>query len=339
MPTLKVTAQTDARTKLPQSLPDSVDRETELQFGPTAIDPNMTIGAVALASLRRQFSVLLAKEPGTRLGDEIEELHDMRVASRRLRATLSLIAEALPEAAPKAREELGWIGQALGAVRDLDVQIEQLDGWMAVVPEADREALASLRLLLGEQRTITRVAMLEVLDSRRYDTFVGHFGGTLRSGQATQSGPSALAARAVASDLIESRFHAVRTGGARVDRGSPAADYHQLRIRCKRLRYALELLADVYPGRTGPLIKPLVGLQDILGLHQDADVAITRLRSLAAEHGDELSAETTFAMGEIAERYRQSMTELRAQFPAAYARVTGKRWKAFRELLEQGVFE
>ena len=97
------------------------------RFGATEVAPGMTSGAVALAVLRRQFSAMLAKEPGTRLGDDIEELHDMRVASRRLRAALSLFADVLPETALKAREEIGWVGQGLGAVRDLDVQIEQLD--------------------------------------------------------------------------------------------------------------------------------------------------------------------------------------------------------------------
>ena len=72
------------------------------RFGMSAIVPEMASGDVALAVLRRQFSAMLAKEPGTRLGDDIEELHDMRVATRRLRAALALFAEVLPESALKA---------------------------------------------------------------------------------------------------------------------------------------------------------------------------------------------------------------------------------------------
>ena len=107
-----------------------------------------------------------------------------------------------------------------------------------------------------------------------------------------------------------------------------------MRIRGKRLRYALEFLADLYPGRTRPLTKRVVALQDILGLHQDAEVAIERLRRLAGEHGAELHPEAIFAMGEIAERYRRNAAELRARFPEAYGRVTGKTWKAFAKLIE-----
>jgi CHAD domain-containing protein len=305
------------------------------RFGATAVDPEMTSGAVALAVLRRQFSALLAKEPGTRLGDDIEELHDMRVASRRLRAALSLFAEVLPETALKVGEELRWVGELLGAVRDLDVQIEQLDMWLDALEEADRDALMGLRALLQEQRESARAAMLEMLDSRRYEAFVSRFGRTLRARHLARSGPASRPARALAPNLIESRFRSVRKAAARIGPASPATDYHRLRIRCKRVRYALEFLADLYPGETGPLITRLVRVQDILGLYQDSDVAIERLRHLAVSSSDELDPGTIFAMGEVAERYRQSMIELRAQFPAAYARLSGKRWKAFHRLLER----
>ena len=141
-------------------------------------------------------------------------------------------------------------------------------------------------------------------------------------------------ARAAAPDLIEARFHKLRKAADRIDPESGAADYHQVRIRGKRFRYALEFLADVYPGKTRSLTKRLAALQDLLGLHQDADVAIERLRSLAVNRDERLERPTIFAMGEIAERYRHSMMELREQFPAAYGRVAGKRWKSFRKVLE-----
>ena len=95
------------------------------EFGSTAIEADAPIGGVALAVLRRQFTALLAREPGTRLGDDPEELHDMRVASRRLRAALSLFADVLPPSAAKLEDDLRWVGHTLGAVRDLDVQQEQ----------------------------------------------------------------------------------------------------------------------------------------------------------------------------------------------------------------------
>ena len=305
------------------------------RFGVSEIEPEMTIGAVALAVLRRHFAALLAKEPGTRLGDDIEALHDMRVANRRLRAAMALFADVLPEAALKVREELVWVGRILGAVRDLDVQIEQLDDWLDTSEGTDRRALEMLRSLLQEQRETARAAMLEMLDSRRYQVFVGRLGRTLRARHAHRSGQASLPARTLAPDLIESRYRAVRKAGDQISPDSPAISYHRLRIRCKRLRYALEFLGGLYPDETRPLIKRTVVVQDVLGLHQDAYVAIDRLRYLAASRSDDIHPATIFAMGEIAERHRRSAIELRGRFPAAYRQLTGNRWQAFREHLER----
>jgi CHAD domain-containing protein len=303
-------------------------------FGQTAIDAETPIGSVAVAVLRRHFAALLAKEPGTRLGDDSEQLHDMRVASRRLRAALSLFADFLPAGSAQMRGELGWLGGALGAVRDLDVQLEQLDLWLAEVSDEDRQPLDALRAVLEEQRSVARGAMLEALDSRRYEAFVRAFGRYLRGRRPRPSSPGGAPARAVAPDLIEKRFEKLRKSAEQIGTDSEPADYHRVRIRGKRLRYALEFLSDVYPGRTQPLLKRLVALQDVLGLHQDADVAITRLRRLAAERGGELGPTTVFAMGEIAERHRTRAAELRAQFPGVYKRVKGNKWKSLRKLLE-----
>lgn len=258
----------------------------------------------------------------------------MRVASRRLRAALSLFAPFLPAGGDHMRQELGWVGRALGAVRDLDVQLEQLDVWLAEVSDEDRDPLDALRAVLDGQRSIARAAMLEALDSRRYEAFVRDFGRYLRGPRPRPSSAGGVPARAAAPDLIEKRFEQLRKSAEHIRPHSEPADYHRVRIRGKRFRYALEFLSDVYPGRTQPLLKRLVALQDVLGLHQDADVAITRLRRLAAERADELQPATVFAMGEIAERHRARAAELREQFPAVYRRVKGKKWKSLRKQLE-----
>ena len=311
-----------------------IPRPAPERFGPTEVDPGMTIRGVALAVLRRHFAAMLAKEPGTRLGDDIEELHDMRVASRRLRAALALFEDVLPETIVALKDELAWLGRQLGAVRDLDVQLEQLESWLAAAAPEDRGPLEALRSVLERQRGEARRDLLDALESRRYDSLVRRFGRALRARHATRSGTASLPAPAVAPDLIDARWAAVRKAAKRLGRTATAEDYHRLRIRGKRLRYALEFLDDVYAGRARPVLKQLVALQDTLGLHQDAVVAIERLRALTAERGGELEPETIFAMGEIAERYRRSIAELRKEALPAYRRVSGKRWTSFREDVE-----
>jgi len=145
-------------------------------LGPTDISATSTMGDLAFAVLRRQLAVLRAKEPGTRLGEDPEELHDMRVATRRLRAALSLFQSVLPVRAQMFREELGWLARLLGAVRDLDVQLEGLadmsgrDVDPAIGPAHNSSGpFAELAALLEREREAARTDMLNGLDSVRWD--------------------------------------------------------------------------------------------------------------------------------------------------------------------------
>jgi triphosphatase len=132
-------------------------------LGPTKIDATLSAGEVAFAILRRHFAAMLAHEPGVRLGEDPEELHDMRVATRRLRAALKLYADALPKRAERYERDLRWVATALGEVRDLDVHLERLS------EEASRngEVLEEVVALLRERRVEARRGMHEALDSNR----------------------------------------------------------------------------------------------------------------------------------------------------------------------------
>ena len=159
-------------------------------LGPTMLGPAPSVGAVALAVLRRNLGSMLAHEAGTRLGEDIEQLHDMRVATRRLRAALALFAGVLPGPARQLRDEFGWLADELGSVRDLDVQLERLDSWRDELPDEDGGALADLARLLGRERDAARENLLTCLDSPRYSHLVTEFTAMLRPGPGQQSGPT-----------------------------------------------------------------------------------------------------------------------------------------------------
>jgi CHAD domain-containing protein len=304
-----------------------------LPFGPADLNPEGPIGHLAFSVLGRQFSVLLDKEPGTRLGDDPEDLHDMRVATRRLRAALRVFAEYLPVRAAALREELTWVAAALGEVRDLDVQLEQLDAWERELAEADSRALEALRGALEAGRSEARARLLEVLDSPRYSRLARGFEAFLRRGP-LRRGPSVrLPALFVGPDLIEDRYRKVRKAGTRARRSSTNENLHRLRIRCKRLRYSLEFLAPLYGEVAEPAIKALVKVQDLLGEHQDAVVAIGRLRALAAEPG--LPAETVFVMGRLAERYDARAAMLRRRFVKVFGGLHGGKWQRLRRAMQR----
>jgi len=313
--------------------------DTTLDVGPVTIDADLTVGEVAFAVLRRQFRTLLAKEPGTRLGEDPEDLHDMRVATRRLRAAISIFEPALPVRLSRLREEIGWLGRALGNVRDLDVQLDQLGEWTTERPDQERHALDPLRDVIELSRSRARNELVRSLDSGRSARFVTSFGRLLRAGPLRRGVASRTPITVAAPDLVRRRYRAMRRAGDRLDQGSPPADFHRLRIRCKRLRYALEFVQDVYPGDADDLIAVLVDVQDILGAHQDAIVAMEHLRALLDEHAGALPAVTIFAMGEIAARYDAQAASLRLRLPKAYANLKGKTWRDLRRDMAHAMAE
>lgn len=307
------------------------------EFGPTGVDDSLTAGELAFRVLREQFVVFLVHEPGARIGDDLEELHDMRVATRRMRAAMKIFEEPLPARAQKFRDELKWVAGALGEVRDLDVQLEQLEGWISAAAPEDREPLGALRTLLEERRGKARKAMLRTLDSRRYADFVGSFGEFLRRGPSRRSPAARRPILEAAPDLVRRPYKKVRKLGDTLTEESSGEEYHELRKKGKRLRYALEFLSDIYGDPAEELIKSLKQFQDVLGDHQDAEVTIAHLRELTVSkgRGPKLPPETVFVMGGIAHRYEVRARELRAEFPEAYGQVTGNRWKKLLDALEK----
>lgn len=303
-------------------------------LGPVEVAGAMTAGDVAFAVMRRHFAVLLANEAGTRLGEDIEALHDMRVATRRLRAAMQTFRPFLPARIERFRAEFGWVARALGEVRDLDVQIENLDAWRAGFEPARVHTLDAIESLLAARREAARRRMLAALDSRRYEQLVERFTVALQRGEPRTLLAGRQPILAVAPDLLGRRYRRVRRRGDAITVASPPGDYHLLRIDAKKLRYALEFVGPIYGRPAVEFSQRVTALQDVLGLHQDADVAVDALAAMAASNARRLSAETLMSMGAISERYRARAVELRARFPAVYRPLGGREWKRLRRVIE-----
>jgi triphosphatase len=309
-------------------------------LGPTGITPSSTMGELAFAVVRRQFAALRAREPGTRLGEDPEELHDMRVATRRLRAALSLFADVLPVRAEVFRQELGWVGRTLGAVRDLDVQLAGMAdmaaataGWSETGREDGHDPLADLSELLTREREAARTDMLAALDSVRWERLTKGLAALAQQGPARRSVAARVPAVIGMPGLVVARHDAVAKAAKRAKRSGLVTDFHRLRIRCKRLRYSLEFASEVYEGRTAPYVRALTAVQDELGLMQDAEVALMRLADLAT--GDTpLPAATVFVMGGVAERHRRDVRRYLRRLPKHASRVDGRQWRELQSLME-----
>ena len=316
-------------------------------LGPTTIDDTLSVSEVAFRVLRRQFAAMRAHEAGTRLGEDPEELHDMRVPTRRMRAAIKLFENALPLRARWFRGELKWVAGVLGEVRDLDVQIDQLKGMIEQQAEVEsREALSEVVNAIEEQRNAARGCLLGALDSERYERFESSFAEMLRRGPAGETASEDLLGAPLAADepilaaapgFVSRPYRTWRKAAGRIDGNSHPEEYHDLRKKGKRLRYALEFVAEVYGEKeTGKLVKPLKTLQDYLGRHQDLIIAADLLEQLAT--GDrKLPPQTVFVMGGLAERHRQEAADLRTTLPTSKAYLTlheGKQWKDFERIMK-----
>jgi CHAD domain-containing protein len=311
-------------------------------LGSTTITPASTMGELAFAVVRRQLAVLRAKEPGTRLGEDPEELHDMRVATRRLRAALSLFAGVLPVRAQVFREELGWLGRLLGSVRDLDVQLAGLADmdaetaeWRAGVSgDDDHDPLADLSELLHSEREVARAQLLGGLDSMRWERLAKGLAVMAQQGPARRSVATRTPAVIALPELVVARHDKVAKAAKRARHSGVVADFHRLRIRCKRLRYSLEFASEVYEGRTTRYVRQLTAVQDELGLMQDAEVASLRLAELATGPTP-LPPATVFVMGAVAERHRRDVNRHLRQLPKHASRVGGRPWRDVRALMDE----
>jgi triphosphatase len=304
-------------------------------LGPTGVSPTATLGELAYRVLRKDAVAMLAHEPGTRLGEDIEALHQMRVATRRMRAGLDMFADVLPVRAGRLRAELGWLAGVLGEVRDLDIQLGRFDDWTEEMPGDHRGALDELSDLLVSHREEARRAQLEALDSRRYERLVSGLLAMLEQGPSRRSGACRAPAAASMPALILERHRAAGKAARRAKRTAIPSDYHRLRIRCKRLRYALEFASGLYSGELKGFVRQMTRLQDVLGSMQDAEVASGRLQALAlTEEGASLSRATIFAMGGVAERYRSEAEHLLGELPGLVQLLKGKEWRRATSVME-----
>lgn len=298
------------------------------------------VAASLSAVLSTAVGAIRQHEQGTRAGGDIEHVHQMRVATRRIRAYLKAAAPALEAGAvSRLRTDLSGLAHALGRVRDLDVMMEQMQDEATALGPPDAEPLQRLIGRLASDRQAARSSLIAELDHRRFAALLAELDRT--AARPPVADPWAdltqLAGRQW-DRLARARASLVTKFGD----DPPDDDLHALRILGKRARYSAELLAGgsgrnrrrrSAPGSTGgPAIQQflvaLAEFQEVLGRHQDGSVLEDRLREMvAADDGSDVGA--ALAAGRVIEGCRQRCAEARAAYPAAWKAVARTAGKAF----------
>ena len=270
---------------------------------------------VFLQQLRR----MQRHEAGSRSGEDIESVHKMRVAVRRMRSLLRLVG-GYYQRKPIADIEHGLrgIARALGAIRDLDVLILDLQHFSATLPPEAKQQANALISRLDRRRAKRRKRLNALLDSKGYARFlrrVERFANT--PGKRARRLKPAYAPhelRHVLPPLLHQQLAIVKA----YDTILPAADdahLHALRVECKRLRYAIEFFAPVLGASAGGYLQLVVSMQDALGRINDIAVFVNRLSRLG-----KLSPEQAALVADYKSRRHDELLQLRAEFYEQWAR-------------------
>ena len=297
----------------PERLPERLPERDERAF---ALGPADRLIDVAMKTLGRHLRRMIWNEPGTRLGVEPDYLHDMRVATRRLRTALEVFAEAIPEGTREDfARELRWVGRALGRVRDLDVGLLRVAAMAAETSKEERTALDIFARDLELRRARRRVRLLERLDSERYADFVERALAWLAAGpQAADAPASALAPAYHAGPRIVAEWdRRMRETYEDAHADPSTAHAHALRIAAKRARYAVEYFAELTGPSARDRAKRLARLQDFLGARQDAATLLRRMRRYAKtipQRDHELTLGAGAALGQLERAARTRRADL-----------------------------
>ena len=280
----------DGRSKLFRaiSLPSPHHKQPPAQDAPMADHMKWAIA--------RYLRCLLAHDPGTRLGNESESLHQMRVATRKLRAVLRTAKPLLvPEWADPLEEELRWLSQVLGPTRDLDVQLSYFREEFSAMNVRDRQPLVHFIADLEVHRTKAREILLRDMRSTPYINLIRR----LQEAKYDQIG---IESAITLSDLAKSAFKKLRKAIRRLGPSPTNAEFHEVRKKTKWARYAAELAEPTVGKAASRFIKSACTVQSVLVMHQDAIQAETHVRAFL-KHSTTVRA--AFIAGRMVERQRE----------------------------------
>lgn len=263
------------------------------------------------ARLSAERRSLLAHDAGTRLALDAENLHQLRVASRRIRAYLRVARKLVDERwSAEVDVPLRRLGRASGPARDLDVLIEHLRAEVATLEPTDAAAAAELIGAFEDERDDLQDELLHVLDDDAHRRLVETLGLPVEAA-------ADLTTRTL-GELAERELRRLLATVRKLGRTPPDEELHAMRLKVKRVRYATELGGVPGGNRTARVVRAATALQDLLGEHQDAVVAEERIRSVAERIDD---ARVSFAAGRLAERQHARREAIQAQLPAAWRRL------------------
>lgn len=271
----------------------------------------------ALTDAVQRMAASLSSFLGT---DDAESLHQARVATRRIRSDLRTFRPLLDrDWAEEVRDELEWLADDLGRVRDADVMLVRLRRALDRHPEIDRVAAERL-LVEGEQeRELARVSLLAHLGEHRAQRL---FDVLVDATEPRMGGGAGDASRRELRALVRKPWRRLRRLAGTVGDEPTAAELHRIRITAKEVRYAADAVAPAFGRKARRAARSMAALQDALG--ELRDIATTR--AWLSDTAVRLDSRSAYAAGRLCEvvAVGSSEDDWRARYRTARKRL--RRW-------------
>ncbi len=251
------------------------DHKTDHKTDHRAMTGHTALQLAGRHTIKRYLYNLRKHEPKVRAGEDLEDVHDMRVAIRRIRSALQILEDAPDfdtKRLRKMRAHLRALARELGAVRDLDIFLGRLSAYESEHPEA----VGGLRVLgdeLERRREDARAKLVRELETSKLQQRLQQVEDFATQPVDLSREPRPVLVRHFAGAAIWRRYQDVLNFEGELP-GAPPPHLHQLRIACKRLRYAIEMFEPALGEGAKPLTEALVAVQDHLGELQDTVVAL-----------------------------------------------------------------
>jgi CHAD domain-containing protein len=300
----------------------------ERVLGPEIVPPELDDDATVEALLRHDLASgtlrLFRHEAGVRTGEDPEAVHQARVATRRLRSTLRTFSSLLdPDWTDRLRDELKWLADLLGQVRDTDVLLERFNEHLAALPAADAKVGPRLLAALVDQRDSARRRLLRAMATERYAVLLDDLVAAAAA-PALLPGADRPAAQ-VMPPLVTKPWKRLRKQVRKAGDDPPDDQLHQIRIRAKRARYAAEAVEPVIGQPAEDYADAVADLQSVLGDHQDAVVGEAWLREAAGS----ARRDVALVAGLLIAAERASAADTRERWRAVWKTASRKKLRAW----------
>lgn len=247
---------------------------------------NLNIKIFGAGILLAQLAALVQEIDGVRRARDIEYIHRMRVATRRLRSALPLFGKQIAE-----KPTLFWfkrirkLTRALGEARDTDVQIQHLDELQQTLVIPNRSGVRRLWLRVKQKRRALQAKVFEALTDFEQSNIITEMAQKLAPLDIYRDTVDLHDVELLrfAADAITVKLSDFLAFSEIVDQPEKISELHAMRIAAKRLRYTLEFFAPLYENQLRQPLKPLRTAQETLGSIHDCDVWIAYMPQFMQE--------------------------------------------------------